>query len=87
MSDKTNRYSPGRAAKWQLDNYPDRPWMATANRRLSFRKINRLIGDKPPTVVLLTGYRVFLFKTGNDRDTFVENFHRGYEAKVYAPLT
>lgn len=83
MSDKTKRYTPEMVAAWQITEHPNRRWLATANRDLSFRKVNRLLGDEPPTVVLRTGYRVFLFRSGHDRDLFVENFHRGYEAKVY----
>jgi len=87
MSDKTKRYNPRMVTAWQTAEHPQRPWMATANRNLNFRRLNRKLGDHPPSVVLLTGYRLFLFKSGFDRDLFVENFHKGYEAKVYAAST
>lgn len=87
MSDKTKRYSDRMVLAWQVDEHPQRRWLATANRRLSFRKVNRLLRDEPPSAVLRTGYRVFLFRSGNDRDKFIEEFHRGYEAKAYAPVS
>lgn len=83
MSDNTKRYSDRMVRAWFEQEHPDRQWMATANRQLSFRRINRELRDMPPSVILRTGYRVFLFKSGNDRGQFVQAFHKGFEAKAY----
>lgn len=82
-SNKVRRLTEAEAAAWWLSNHQDRNWAATANRNLSFRKINRFLNDAPPTAILRTGYRLFLFKNGHDRDRFIDAFHRGYEAKAY----
>lgn len=81
----TARLTPFEVIDKFMPHYKDRPWAATANRRLKFAKINRVLRDCPPAAVMRDGYRIFLFRSGNDRDRFVECFHHKYEAKAYAP--
>jgi hypothetical protein len=79
---KPRRLSGEQLTEWWKSEHPDRRWAVQANRSLSFRKVNRLLNDRPPVVTLRTGYNVFLLKSGSDRDLFIEHFHRGYEARV-----
>lgn len=67
--------------RWEAE-FARRPYAAVANRRLRFRDINRELGDQPPSVVYSAGYRAYLFKSGEDRDRFVEEFHYEFEARA-----
>ena len=61
----------------------ERPYAAIANRRLRFATVNELLSDRPPSVVRKEdSMRVYLFRTGEDRDLFVETFHHHYAAKA-----
>ena len=92
-SNRASRTMQEQQERWR-DELAKRPYAAIANRRLRFRTINREIDDKPPSVVHVSGYRAYLFKTGEDRDRFVEEFHHEFEARAipheevrYAPQT
>ena len=68
--------------EWWKDCLRERPYAATASRKLRFRQINRVINDQPPSVVRSKDVRTYLFLTGEDRDTFVEEFHSGFDARA-----
>lgn len=60
-----------------------RPFAAVATRRLRFSVINQLLDDRPPSVLRHEDkMRIYLFRTGEDRDSFVETFHGDYRAKA-----
>lgn len=60
-----------------------RPFAAIATRKLRFAQINRLLNDQPPSKTINKDVRVYLFRSGEDRDDFVEAFHRDYGARAY----
>lgn len=60
-----------------------RPYAAVVDRRLKPSVVDRLLEETPPWVIRKKdGMKIYLFKSGEDRDLFVETFHHRYHAKA-----
>lgn len=69
--------------EWYRSHSENRPYAAIANRRLRFAAVNELLNDRPPSIVRHEdGFRIYLFRDGQDRDIFVENFHFEFKARA-----
>jgi len=81
-SKPVRRFSYADIIKWWTGHRSERPFAASASRKLRFSRINALLGDKPPTLLCDDGYRIYLFCSGEDRDRFVEEFYLEFKARA-----
>lgn len=65
---------------WWARQDSEYPYAALAYRKLRFKHVNGLLAEKVPTEALGKDWRIYLFKTGEQRDDFVEAFHGEYDA-------
>lgn len=68
--------------RWWEAQKQERPFAAIASRKLRWEEVCELIDEIPPSMVLEQKWRTYLFRTGEDRDRFVEVFFEKYHAKA-----
>lgn len=81
-SKPVRRFSYTDILEWWKKHKGERPFAASASRKLRFSHINRLLKDRPPTLLCDDGYRIYLFCSGEDRDQFVEEFYGEFRARA-----